>query len=52
MEHIIDFQKAQIDALKRRIEELELQIKHKNDLIDLQDAEMEVLTNQIIENGY
>ena len=46
MEHKVDYLNARVDALQRRIEELELKLEHKNALIDILTKNLETYVNE------
>jgi len=46
MEHKVDYLNARVDALQRRIEELELKLEYKNSLIDILTNNLEEYANE------
>lgn len=46
MEHKVDYLNARVDALQRRIEELENWIEYKNALIDTLTKNLETYVNE------
>lgn len=46
MEHKVDYLNARVDALQRRIEELELKLEYKNALIDILTKNLETYVNE------